>query len=377
MYDWRARNARICTASFQRKQSRYNRIMIEGMRNLLVFALVLGGLIFFHEFGHYLVALRLGIKVKEFGIGFPPRLITLGRWRGTDFTLNAIPFGGFVRPLGEDDPSIEGGLSAATPWRRAAVLVAGSVTNALLALLVLTVGFATGWPDRVVIMEVAADSPAEGVGLRAGDIVLSANGQAIHMTPQLANITHSSLGQPVLLEIERQGLTQKVSVIPRTEWPEPQGPIGVALSYEITRYSLPRAAARAAQETAYQTREIVLLPVRLITRQVQPDEVRLVSPVGLKAINDQAVDVAVQLGQLFPVLQLLAFFSLALAVTNLLPLPALDGGRILFVLLEMVRGKRVAPEKEGLVHFVGMAMLLGLMVMLVIQDFVDPVVLTQ
>jgi len=105
--------------------------------------------------------------------------------------------------------------------------------------------------------------------------------------------------------------------------------------------------------------------------------VRLVSPVGLKAINDQAVDVAVQLGALFPVLQLLAFVSLALAVTNLLPLPALDGGRILFVLLEKVRGKRIAPEKEGLVHFVGMAMLLGLMAMLVIQDIMDPVVLLQ
>ena len=121
----------------------------------------------------------------------------------------------------------------------------------------------------------------------------------------------------------------------------------------------------------------MLLPARLITRQIQLAEVRLVSPVGLKAINDQAVDVAVQLGQLFPVMQLLAFVSLALAVTNLLPLPALDGGRILFVLLEIVRGKRIAPEKEGLVHFVGMAILLGLMTMLVIQDILDPVVLSQ
>jgi regulator of sigma E protease len=134
---------------------------------------------------------------------------------------------------------------------------------------------------------------------------------------------------------------------------------------------------RALQESVYQVREIVLLPARLITRQIQPDEVRLVSPVGLKAINDHAVDVAVELQQLFPVLHLLAFVSLALAVTNLLPLPALDGGRILFVIVEKVRGKRIAPEKEGLVHFVGMAMLLGLMAMLVIQDIMDPVVLPQ
>ncbi len=351
--------------------------MIEGLRNLVIFALVLGGLIFFHELGHFLVALRMGIKIKEFGLGFPPRLLTLGNWRGTEFTLNVIPLGGFVRPVGEDDPTIEGGLAAATPWRRVAVLVAGSGTNVLLALLVLTVGFATGWPDRVTILEVSTDSPAEGVGLRAGDIVVSANGEAIHLPPQLAEITYGSLGKPILLEIERQGTMHEVSVVPRTEWPEPQGPIGVALSWELVTYPLPRAAVRAIQETTYHVREIVLLPARLITRQIQLAEVRLVSPVGLKAINDQAVYVAVQLGQLFPVMQLLAFISLALAVTNLLPLPALDGGRILFVLLEKVRGKRIAPEKEGLVHFVGMAMLLGLMTMLVIQDILDPVVLSQ
>ena len=112
--------------------------MIEGLRNLMVFAIVLGGLIFFHELGHFLVAIRLGIKVKEFGLGFPPRLFRIYHWRGTDFTINAIPFGGFVRPVGEDDPSIVGGLAAAAPWRRVAVLVAGSATNILLAVIVLT-----------------------------------------------------------------------------------------------------------------------------------------------------------------------------------------------------------------------------------------------
>lgn len=351
--------------------------MTEALRNLVIFALVLGGLIFFHELGHFLVAVRMGIKIKEFGLGFPPRLFTLGNWRGTEFTLNFIPLGGFVRPVGEDDPTIEGGLAAAAPWRRVAVLVAGSGTNVLLALLVLTVGFATGWPDRVAIQGVSTDSPAEGVGLQAGDIVVSANGDAIHLPPQLSEIIYASLGKSVLLEIERQGIIHEVRVVPRIEWPEMQGPIGVALSWELVSYPLPRAALRALQETTYQMREIVLLPARLITRQIQMTEVRLVSPVGLKAINDQAVDAAVQLGQLFPVMQLLAFVSVALAVTNLLPLPALDGGRILFVLLEQIRGRRIAPEKEGLVHFVGMAMLLGLMSMLVIQDIIDPLVLSQ
>ena len=148
--------------------------------------------------------------------------------------------------------------------------------------------------------------------------------------------------------------------------------MGIIMTWEIATYSLPQAILRASQEIAFQAREMALLPVRLITHQINAEDVRLVSPVGLKAINDQAVTVAIELGALFPVLQVIAIVSMALAFTNLLPLPALDGGRILFVLIEAVRGRRVSPEKEGLVHFVGIAMLLGLMTVLVVQDLVDP-----
>ena len=104
---------------------------------------------------------------------------------------------------------------------------------------------------------------------------------------------------------------------------------------------------------------------------------RLISPIGLKAINDHAVGAALELGELFPILQLVAFVSLALSVTNLIPLPALDGGRILFVIVEIIRGRRISPEKEGLVHFVGMTMLLGLMAVLVVQDLIDPIVIPK
>ncbi|MFQ5407137.1 MAG: site-2 protease family protein, partial [Anaerolineales bacterium] len=112
-------------------------------------------------------------------------------------------------------------------------------------------------------------------------------------------------------------------------------------------------------------------------QQVKPDEVRLVSPVGLKAINDQAVQAAFEIQAWFPVLQIIALVSLALAITNLLPLPALDGGRILFVLIEAVRGRRIAPEREGLIHFLGLTMLLILMVVLVVQDLVNPILPAQ
>lgn len=349
------------------------RFMNEELRNLIIFVLVLGGLIFFHELGHFLVAVRVGIKVKEFGLGFPPRLLKFAEWRGTEFTLNAIPFGGFVRPVGEDDPHIIGGLAAAPKRHRVAMLAAGSTMNVLVAFVVLVLGFTTAWPDRVAIMEVASGSPAVGAGVRAGDVVVSANGVQIHAPAQLAQITWEHLGETVMLEVDRDGERFVSYVVPRTQWPKDQGPMGITMTWEIATYSLPQALVRAAQEIGFQAREMLLLPVRLITREVTSDEVRFVSPVGLKTINDQAVAVALELGAMFPVLQVIAVVSMALALTNLLPLPALDGGRILFVVIEAIRGRRIAPEREGLVHFVGMAMLLGLMTVLVVQDLVDPV----
>ena len=346
--------------------------MNEGIRNLLVFVLVLGGLIFFHELGHFLVSIRLGVKVKEFGLGFPPRLLKFAEWRGTEFTLNAIPFGGFVRPVGENDPSVPGGLSGAPRWHRVAVLAAGSMMNVLVAFVVLVLGFSTAWPDRVAILDVADDSPALRAGLRVGDVVVAANDNPIHIPEQLAQITWDNLGKSLVLELDRHGERFTTTVVPRTVWPEDQGPMGIIMTWEIATYPLPQAILRASQEIAFQAREMALLPVRLITHQINAEDVRFVSPVGLKAINDQAVTVAIEVGALFPVLQVIAIVSMALAFMNLLPLPALDGGRILFVLIEAVRGRRVSPEKEGVVHFVGIAMLLGLMIVLVIQDLVDP-----
>ena len=346
---------------------------MDGIRDLLIFILVLGGLVFFHELGHFLAAKRVGVKVKEFGIGFPPRLVKLGQWQETEFTLNWIPFGGFVRPIGEDDPNISGGLAAAPKRHRVFVLAAGPGMNILVAFLVLSFGFVTGWPDQVMVSIVEPDTPAAEAGLRAGDIVTNANGSSIHIPSELIAITHDNLGDPIALEFLRAGEAQETVVTPRTVWPEGQGPMGIGLSWEIVSYSLPRAMGRAGSEIGFQIREMALLPVRLITKQIDSGEVRLVSPVGLKAINDQAVEAAFVLNALFPVLQIVALVSLALAITNLLPLPALDGGRILFVLVEVIRGRRIAPEREGLVHFVGLAMLLLLMVVLVVQDIVNPI----
>ncbi|MFQ5409684.1 MAG: site-2 protease family protein [Anaerolineales bacterium] len=241
---------------------------MEGVRDLAIFVLVLGGLIFFHELGHFLAAIKVGIRVKEFGIGFPPRLVKLGNWRGTDFTLNWIPFGGYVRPIGEDDPLVAGGLAAAPKRHRVFMLAAGPAMNVAVAFVVLAIGFSTGWPDQVVITAVEPSTPAAGAGLQPGDIVLRADEVAIHTPAALIDITHASLGRPVYLLLERDGERIAATVEPRTEWPEGQGPMGIGLSWDVVAYPIHRAAGRAGEEIVAQVRDIALLPVRLITQQV-------------------------------------------------------------------------------------------------------------
>ncbi|MBM4422409.1 MAG: site-2 protease family protein [Chloroflexi bacterium] len=371
----------------------------ESIRNFFIFVLIVGGLIFLHELGHFIAAIRLGVKVKEFGIGFPPRLFGaardkngIRRWffgKAPDdldpdeviYSINWIPVGGFVKPAGEDDPTVLDGLSASPKLTRLVVLAAGSAMNLLVGVIVFTLAFATGYPQytqRVMISGVVMDAPADLVGLKPGDIVISANGETVTAdTNRLSEITRSNLGQPVRLVIERGGETLSITVVPRTEWPEGQGPMGITLDQEWTLATLPlpQAFINSIGQVGFQIQETFMMPVRVIVGQIQASEVRFVSVVGIKQINDVVVDTAVEMGSLFPILQFTGMITVALALTNLLPLPALDGGRILFVLIEAARRRRVDPLREGYVHIMGMLALLALMAALVINDLLNPVVL--
>ena len=176
--------------------------MLEWIRNLLIFLVVFCGLILFHELGHFLAARYFGIRVTEFGIGFPPRMLRLGKWRETEFTLNWLPFGGFVRPAGEDDPTVPNGLASAPPLQRIVVLAAGSLTNVMVAFLLFWFGFTTGWPDTVVVARVEPNSPAAAAGLLADDVVQQVGGTSIHTPQQLADITYSNLGHWHDMEVD-------------------------------------------------------------------------------------------------------------------------------------------------------------------------------
>lgn len=370
-------------------------MLSSGIGSFIVFALVLGGLIFVHEMGHFLAAKRLGIHVEEFGFGFPPRLVGLvreasGKWRvvigpkpyrpadgsrpNTIYSLNAIPLGGFVRPTGEDDPTAPGGLASASKRVRIAVLAAGSTFNLIFAFLVFVVSFRVGWPDgRVIIADVSTGSPAAAAGLMPGDAVLQANDTLIVNTSDLSAITYSHLGEPITFVFMRGDTRLETTLTPRTEWPEGQGPMGITMDRELVQYGWGQAVVRAGQEMVYQFRVLIELPARLISGEVPLAVARPIGIVGLNDLTREAVGRAQEVNQLYPVLQLIGLVSVALATTNLLPIPALDGGRILFVLIEAIRGRRLDPAREGMVHVVGMLVLLALMVVITYQDIFNPI----
>jgi regulator of sigma E protease len=345
------------------------------MTDFLLFAFVLGALIIGHEFGHFIAARLTKVKVNEFGLGFPPRLITLFKAGGTQFTLNLIPLGGFVRPAGEDDPTVEGGLAGANKRTRAAVLIAGPLANVLLAILAFTAAykFAAPDPERVLITSVEPGSPAAVAGALADDIILAVDRVEINDFQTLQDAISDRLGEPTALLVQRGENQVSLSMIPRLNPPDGQGPIGVTLGNPTRSVGWVESVRLGLNSTRFQFAEMVHLPSRLIRGELEPEEARIS---GLKGMYDMMV----WAGQIdrssqrpFLTLNLIGVISAGLALANLLPIPALDGGRLMFVGFEAIFGKRVPPQHEGLAHTVGFMLLLALIIYVNLQDFINPI----
>lgn len=343
------------------------------------FFLILTPVILIHEFGHFAAARLSKIRVEEFGFGFPPRAAVLGERNGTLFTLNWLPLGGFVRPAGEDDPTIPGGLSAASKRARFFVLVAGAGANFLAALVAWWFAFSIGAP-AVAISAVNPGSPAFAAGIVAGDIILEVDGEKADNTGVISAPMYAKGGQPVELLIKRGDEILTINVIPRVEGefdPAVEGPIGVGLTAaadERIRRGVVESAVDAGSIFMEQITLFFRVPGMLISGELTPSEARPVSVVGISQLAGQVTETSVNNSTFFPLLHFFAFINLALGLTNLLPIPALDGGRIVFVLLEAVRGRRIEPEREGMVHVIGMLLLLSLMVFMIVQDIINPIV---
>ena len=336
---------------------------------IVVGIIVLSVLIIVHELGHFIAAKATGVPVEEFGVGFPPR--AYGRkWRGTIYSINWIPFGGFNKIAGEVDPTVPKGLASRRYGVRLLVLSGGIIMNLLLPFVLLAVAYMVPHDivsGQVVVQEIAPDSPAEMAGIKAGDTIISVNDHEVKNGGDISRYIQLNLGKEITLSLEHaDATTETVELTPRWRPPEGEGAVGIAYRTEdavIVSESYPPweaipIGARSCIEA------LVLYKNGIFGMILGTIPFTPAGPVGIVQVTGEVAHSGIS-----PVLELTAFISIAIAITQLIPFPALDGGRILFVLLEWIRrGKRVSPKVEGIVHSIGFVILLGLLLLITYQD---------
>ena len=350
---------------------------------VLQFVIVFGLLVFFHEMGHFLTSKALGIEIEEFGFGYPPRLVKLFSWKGTDVTLNWIPFGGFVRPKGEGDETVEGGMAAAPAWKRFLVLVSGAGMNFLIGILVLVLMFsAIGSPvqNQALITEISPNSPAASAPLHVGDVVTAINGRSFADLTQMSKLIQESIGVPLTISVLRRGERLDLELTPRLNPPEGEGSVGIWYTNAYAPLPFFKALGSAFQAFGNQAKQTILLPYNLIAGKISGDEARLVGIKGIFDIFSNASELdqssAVAAATPLPVFRLsvISTVSIALGLTNLLPIPALDGGQILFLLPEFLFKKRIPQKVANAINSVFFILLIALMFFITVQDFLHPII---
>lgn len=363
--------------------------MSTGLLAGITFFIVFIGMILIHEIGHFLAARLMKIEVEEFGFGIPPRMLTLFTWRGIKVTLNWLPLGGFVRLKGEDDPSVVGGMAAAKPWRRIVVLLAGVTMNLLTAVVTYTILFSqVGIPDQksVVITSLEPGAPAALAGMEIGDLVLSINNQEIMNIDVLIDLTRQNLGKPVYLMLERNEQVMEIMVTPRTEWPEDSGPMGVGIS---NPFILPKSwfstLPASFQATGRDIGNLLSLPGKLIAGTVSPEQGQLLGPRSIWNIFQAAVasdlesrqdNVSGESQPTYYTLLVIIALSISVGTINILPIPAVDGGRILFTLPELIFHRAIPSKYQLAVNGTAFIILIALMGYFYIKDFIDPITIT-
>lgn len=354
----------------------------------LIFFLILSILVFIHELGHFLTAKWIGVGVLEFGFGLPPRIWGL-KWKGTLYSINWLPIGGFVKLAGEDDEheSVAGKHPAAklktffwarSKKERAAILVAGVFMNFVLAVGItayLLVGGVAEPSGRVRVETVVEGSPAAQAGLMPQDIIDQVaftaqdgtrESKYIATPAELIAITNAHKGVPLSLTIVRAEVEQIVTIIPRVDVPAGQGPLGVSISdLEVRKYSSTEALPKAFTINLVRAKEMVVALSSAVWGLVafRPMQADIAGPIGIAQVTGQAVKYGFT-----AVLEFMSILSLNLAILNILPFPALDGGRLAFVFLEKVLGKKVKPAFERSTHQIGMLILFALILLVSLND---------
>jgi regulator of sigma E protease len=326
---------------------------------------IFGLLIFAHELGHFLVAKRVGIGVYEFAIGFGPRLVS-HRVGETTYSLRIFPLGGFVRLVGEDpeEADEQESFQKQPVWRRFAVIASGPLMNFILAILLFALIYFAylGVPQyrSTAIGELLPDGRAEAVGLLAGDRIVTIAGTEVRDWNELVALINAHPEKEITIEYERNGRLQEIDIIPRRDAQTGVGLIGIAP--ETRRFALLASLQMGVVHTAWFIRFIGASIVQMFTGRVAPD---VVGPVGIIQIVGEVARTGV-----VNLLSLAAIISVNLGLLNLLPIPALDGSRLMFLGIEAVRGRPVDPHKESFIHFIGFTVLILLMILIAYRDLV-------
>ena len=345
-----------------------NLLKAGGKLSILVAIIIFGLLILFHELGHFLLAKKNGIKVEEFCIGMGPRLLHMTKGE-TVYSIRLLPIGGACMMEGEDESSQSNqAFNNKSVWARIAVVFAGPAFNFILAFFLAAVIIGIAGAQVPVLSGIVADSGAEAAGLQAGDKILKLDNKKIHIFSDISLFLQTNpAGESVRVTYERDGQVNEVEVTPIKDAETGSYLFGFQSAREKVGFF--STLRYAASEVRYVIEVVIKSLGMLIRGQVGADElsgpVRIVSEIG-------AVYEAAQKVNFMTIFLNLANFSVLLSanlgVMNLLPIPALDGGRLLFLLIEAIRGKRISADKEGMIHFVGFCALMILMVFLFAND---------
>lgn len=362
---------------------------------IIIFILILGFLIFIHEFGHFIAAKRLGVKVEEFGIGYPPAIWKKKKGE-TIYSINLIPFGGFTKLYGEEgeehikDPK---SFVSQSPWKKVVITIGGVAMNFLLAVIIFyfLLGF-SGFKSQLpllpdykfplgtqqnfsMILGIAEDSPAEEAGLEFEDVILKGNGFELKDSNQLIEFINENKGQEIILTIRKSATDEvkEVKVIPRLEIPEDQGAIGIAIR-DIAEIRYDRFWQKSTVGFLHSLNlshySLVGLgyyvKTSIIEKEVEILASSVVGPVGILALTRLTIQEGFS-----QVIFLLALFSLALFILNIMPIPPLDGGRLAFIVFEAVTKKKIPSKIERRIQEAGIVFFIILFILVTFKDLIQ------
>ena len=340
--------------------------------NLICFILILGVIVLIHEFGHFIFAKKSGIYVYEFSIGMGPRIHKWTRKNDeTEYSLRLIPIGGFVQMAGEeidDDPNVPKNMkfSVKTFGQKFMTVIAGIMNNFILAIvLFFIIALFTGAPqNKAIVGEISEDYPAYTSGLQTGDRILKVNGKDASTYDTLALQLQVNNGKTIKMEVERDGKTETINLKPKKVKQDDEDvyKYGFAITDEI-QTGFFASVKYAFSKTISLLHQMILIVAYLITGNLNINA--LSGPVGIFSIVGTAANSGI-----WSILSLTALLSVNVGLINLLPIPAFDGGRLLFIIIEKIKGKPVDPRLENTIHSIGFFLLMALMILITYNDII-------